>query len=200
MRVALVAALLTVSVARADAPAPIGAVAVIDRPVAVVGTTVIWQSQVDDKLFGRKDANAARPQAIEDLIDEVLYLRRARELNILVDKSEVLAALDEIKNQNNIDDAKLDELLKEQGYTRARYLIDLEHQLLILRLRNQDLRIPIVSDAEIEAEAKQRGVKLPLAEDDRQRIRSEMRLKRLDAVVPVWRANLRKRAHIERKP
>jgi parvulin-like peptidyl-prolyl isomerase len=135
------------------------------------------------------------------MIDEELIVAEARRAQITVDKAEVLAALDEIKTQNKIDDAGLDVVLKEAGYTRARYLVDLERQLLMLRARYQLVSPRVfVSDAEVEAEAKARGKAVPVTEPDKSEIQKELRSKATDDMTVTWIAELRKRAWIERRP
>jgi parvulin-like peptidyl-prolyl isomerase len=198
-RLALLLVVGLASTARGDAPN--GAVAVLDRPVAFVGGVAIWQSEVDDKLFGQAPSKASTDQALDTLIDELIYIARAKELYIIVGKSEVLAALDEIKLQNNLDDAGLDAALKTQGYTRARYMVDLERQLLILRVRNADVGAKtIVRDSDVDAEAKTRGMKTPLADAEKKQLHDELYRKRMEVASTAWLAGLKKHVHIERRP
>ena len=176
--------------------APVGTTTVIDRSVARVGDAVIWESEVTARMRG-VDASQ-RPKILDSMIDEELIVAEARRAQITVEPSEVMAALDEIKSQNKIDDAGLDAVLKESGYTRARYLVDLERQLLMLRARYQ-LVSPrvLVTTAEIEAEAKARGAQTDAAKSE---VEKELRAKATDAMTVAWIAELRKRAWIERRP
>jgi parvulin-like peptidyl-prolyl isomerase len=179
--------------------APVGTTTVIDRSVARVGDGVIWETEVAARMRGVDPAQ--RPKIIDSMIDEELIVAEARRAQITVDKAEVLAALDEIKTQNKIDDAGLDVVLKEAGYTRARYLVDLERQLLMLRARYQLVSPRVfVSDAEVEAEAKARGKAVPVTEPDKSEIQKELRSKATDDMTVTWIAELRKRAWIERRP
>ena len=179
--------------------APVGTTTVIERSVARVGDAVIWESEVAARMRGIEPAQ--RPKIVDSMIDEELIVAEARRAQITVDQSEVMAALEEIKSQNKIDDAGLDKVLKDAGYTRARYLVDLERQLLMLRARNQ-LVSPrvLVTDAEIEAEAKTRGKPVPVTEPDKSEIHKDLRSKATDAMTVTWIAELRKRAWIERRP
>ncbi|MEO8699643.1 MAG: SurA N-terminal domain-containing protein [Kofleriaceae bacterium] len=196
MRAALLVVAVAFGIARGDAP--IGAVAVLDKPVAIVGDAVLWQSRVDERMTGREAKD--RPQLIEDMIDELIWLRAAKQASITVEPGEVLAALDEIKQQNKLDDAGLDAALKQQGYTRDRYLVDLGNQLIILRARNQLVLMHIVvEDSEIDAHAKANGKTLPLSASDRDDLRRDMRRERGDTAAAKWHAEQKRRSHIERR-
>ena len=71
------------------------------------------------------------------MISEELIVQAAEQAHVEVDSSEVQAALDEIKTQNKLDDAGLQQLLAQQGFTMANYRADLRRQLLRLRAVNQ---------------------------------------------------------------
>jgi parvulin-like peptidyl-prolyl isomerase len=186
----------------------------LERVVAIVNDAIILQSELDARLvpvraeaeqitdLGERKRRIAKlaSQTLDEMVSEELIVQAAQAAKIEVESTEVQAALDEIKQQNNLDDAGLDAALKANGYTRARYMVDLEHQLMILRVRNQDMHIAAVTDAEVEAEAKARDMKVPLSTADSDKLRQELRRRRLDAAAPIWAANLRKRFHIEKFP
>ena len=181
--------------------APVGTVAVIDRSVARVGDAVIWEYDLDVRAAGSGGPAQERAATLEMMIDDELIVAEARKSNIDVEKSEVLSALDEIKTQNKLDDAGLDALLKQYGYTRARYLVDLERQIMILRAKNQLVAPQVnVTDADVEAEAKLRKLPVPVTETDKSTISRELRRREIDALTVKWVADLRKRAWIERRP
>src|SRR6185295_4362181 len=128
------ALMLVATTARADTPPrnpkpPYGAVAVIEKPVAMVGTAILWESDVDARMKPVPD-KSTRPKVIEEMIDDMVYIARAAELEITVEPSEIKMAMDEIKRQNNIDDAQLDKALEEQGFTRSKYEIEIGRQIL----------------------------------------------------------------------
>lgn len=177
--------------------APVGAVAEIDRSVARVGEVVIWDSQ----LRVRTQPGADRAAVLDELIDEALVLAEARRGGITVDRSEVLAALDEIKRQNGLDDAALDAVLKEQGFTRARYLVDVERQLMLLRARMMFVTVHVtITDRQVEEEAQRRKLPSPLSDDVKATILAELRTRESETRAVSWIAGLRKRAWIERRP
>jgi parvulin-like peptidyl-prolyl isomerase len=175
--------------------APIGSKATIDRTIAHVNDTVIWQSELDARMRSEDPKN--RAAVLDAMIDEELVVLEGKRAMVVVDKSEVLAALAEIKAQNNIDDKQLEVVLAESGYTRARYLVDLEKQLLILRTKNQFVAPMVdITDAQVAAELKARS----LTDKDKETVQREMRRAAFDAKTAVWVAGLRKRAWIERRP
>ncbi|MBA3500237.1 MAG: SurA N-terminal domain-containing protein [Myxococcota bacterium] len=179
--------------------APVGTTTVIERSVARVDGAVIWESEVAARMRG-VDAKD-RPALLESMIDDELIVAEARRGMLTVEKSDLMAALDEIKQQNKLDDAGLDAALREAGYTRARYLVELERQLLRLRAQYQFVSPRVfVTDADIEAEAKVRKKPVPVTEPDKSDIQRDLRRKATDAATVVWVAELRKRAWIERRP
>jgi parvulin-like peptidyl-prolyl isomerase len=183
------------------APA-VGSVAVIDRSIARVGEVVIWESQVTGRLAARdpKDPKA-RAEVLDEIIDEELVISEGRAAGITIDRSDVEAALDEIKTTNKLDDAGLEAVLKKSGYTRARYMVDLERQLIMLRTQNQLIAPRVtVTDTEVDAEAKARNMTLPLPDTQKETLKRELRRKTLEAQTVTWIAELRKRAWIARRP
>jgi parvulin-like peptidyl-prolyl isomerase len=86
------------------------------------------------------------------MVNEELIVQAAEAAKIEVDSSEVQAALDEIKQQNNLDDAGLQQALAQQGYTLAGYKADLRRQLLRLRAVNQLVAPKVnVTDEDVRA-------------------------------------------------
>lgn len=175
--------------------APVGSIAVFDRSVARVDDAVIWESEVTARLANRDPSE--RGAIIDMLIDDELMLAEARRAQVTTDDAEVKMAIEEIKKQNNLDDAGLDAALKQQGYTRARYLVDVARQIVILRAKNQLVRPRVlVEDAEVEAEMKKRNA--PAAEQES--VRRELTNRAYDVETEKWLVDLRKRAWIERRP
>jgi peptidyl-prolyl cis-trans isomerase SurA len=76
-------------------------------------------------------------QVLDDMINEELIVQAAEQAKIEVDSSEVQAALDQIKEENKLDDAGLQQALSAQGYTLQNYKQDLRRQLRRLRAINQ---------------------------------------------------------------
>jgi peptidyl-prolyl cis-trans isomerase SurA len=140
--------------------------AVVDRVVAVVNETVVLESELRTRLTpvvgdvqGIADARERkrrfeklRTQMLDEMVNEELIVQAAEEARIEIETAEVDAAVDEIKKQNNIDDAGLAAALDQQGYTLASYKQDLRRQLLRLRAVNQLVRPRVtVTDEDIKA-------------------------------------------------
>jgi peptidyl-prolyl cis-trans isomerase SurA len=157
-------------------PAPVGAVAPIDRVIAFVDGTPIWWSTWSERMVssGVPADPAARKQyetaMVESLIDEVLVMRRAEAMHIEVGETEIDAALKEIEEQNHLDEAGLVAVLTPMGYTLAHYREELRHQVMQLRAVNQAA-----------------NMKPGATPEERERLRTE------------WVASLRKTARIERR-
>jgi parvulin-like peptidyl-prolyl isomerase len=76
-------------------------------------------------------------QVLDDMVNEELIVQAAEAAKVEVESSEVQAALDEVKQTNNLDDAALASALAAQGYTMANYKQELRRQLLRFRAVNQ---------------------------------------------------------------
>jgi parvulin-like peptidyl-prolyl isomerase len=167
MIVRILAVLLVLSsVAWADKSPNAGKKEHLDRVVAVVNDSIILQSELDARLVPvraeaaqiadpqerkRREAKLAS-QVLDEMVNEELIVQAADAAKIEVDSSEVQAALDEIKQQNNLDDAGLAQALAQQGYTMAGYKADLRRQLLRLRAVNQLVAPKVnVSDEDVRA-------------------------------------------------
>ena len=175
--------------------APVGSKVKLDRTVAHVNDLVIWESELDARM--RSEDSKNRGAVLESMIDDELVVLEGKRTGVIVEQSEVLAALDEIKAQNKIDDKQLETVLAESGYTRARYLLELEKQLMILRTKNQFVAPMVyITDADVAAELKKRS----LTDNDKEPVHREMRRAAFDAKATAWIAGLRKRAWIARRP
>jgi parvulin-like peptidyl-prolyl isomerase len=179
--------------------APVGAVATIDRPAAFVGDDVLWQSEVDERRAAAPAASApdAPDTLIADMIDELLMLRGAQEAHIDASSADIDEALEQIKKQNGIDDGQLEVALKGLHTTRAAYRNELSRQLRLLRFVNVVLWSRVdLRDAEVDREAAARGLKPPLADADRARIRKDLGKVRVEAEKKAWVAARRKATRI----
>jgi peptidyl-prolyl cis-trans isomerase SurA len=141
-------------------------VAVVDRVVAVVNSTVVLESELRARLIPvvgdvqgiqdpkerRRRFEKLRAQLLEEMVNEELIVQSAEEAKIEIESSEVDAAIDEIRKQNNLDEAGLAQALEQQGYTLSAYKQDLRRQLLRLRAVNQLVRPKVtVTDEDVRA-------------------------------------------------
>jgi peptidyl-prolyl cis-trans isomerase SurA len=140
---------------------------IVERVVAIVNAAIILQSELDARMVPLRDEamRIADPkerdrrlaklagQVLDEMVNEELIVQAAEAAKVEVEASEVQAALDEIKQQNNLDDAGLAQVLAAQGYTVANYKQELRRQLLRLRAQNQ-LVAPKVQVTEEDARAR----------------------------------------------
>jgi peptidyl-prolyl cis-trans isomerase SurA len=139
---------------------------VLDRVAAVVNGSVILESELDARLVPlvagldsiddarerERRQGKLRTQTLDDMISEELVVQAAREAKLEIEPKEVTAALDEIKQQNNLDDAQLAAALAQQGYTVQTYRKEVERQLLHLRAVNMLVRPRVtVTDEDVRA-------------------------------------------------
>lgn len=103
------------------------------RRIPVIGET---QQITDPKERERRIAKLTS-QVLDEMVNEELIVQAAEAAKVEVESSEVQAALDEVKQQNNLDDAGLASALAAQGYTMAGYKHELRRQLLRFRAVNQ---------------------------------------------------------------
>jgi parvulin-like peptidyl-prolyl isomerase len=138
----------------------------LERVVAVVNNAIIMRSELDVRMLPvmAEAENIADPkersrridklttQVLEEMINEQLIVEAAEAQHIEVEADDINATLDDIKKQNNLDDAGLAQALSQQGYTLAGYRADLRKQLLRLRAINQMVRPKVnVSDEDVRA-------------------------------------------------
>jgi parvulin-like peptidyl-prolyl isomerase len=139
---------------------------VVEKIAAVVGSHIVLASEVEEKAsllmqdlnrITDPDKRAARAQnlrreVLERLIDDELILQQATELKLTVSSEQIDSSIEEIKKQNNIDDAQLMAALKGQGMSMAAYRADLKRQLLRFRVLNVAVGSRVnVSDEEVKA-------------------------------------------------
>jgi parvulin-like peptidyl-prolyl isomerase len=190
-------------VAAADPQPPIGATATLDREIAIVERTPIWQSELDE-LLARVPAQNFDPNqkkaALDSLIDTVLIQHTAAERKIETSDAEIDAAVKQVETQNNIDDAGLDKALADQHFTRAQYREELGRQLRAQRVFQQIIAPKVsVTEAEIATEWAKHSKDAPTSEQHEQ-VRQALWSNKMGAATTEWLAKRRAGAHIEVKP
>ncbi|MES2187231.1 MAG: peptidylprolyl isomerase [Pseudomonadota bacterium] len=133
-----------------------------DFIVAVVNSEPITNSEVrlrtDRAIQQLTQQNINLPprdqlvkQVLERIINEKAQLQLARENGIKVDDSSVDQAEQNVARQNDIDVPELRRRLASDGIQLNRFRDDLRNQLLLLRLRQQDVEARVrVSDADVD--------------------------------------------------
>jgi parvulin-like peptidyl-prolyl isomerase len=139
---------------------------VLDRVVAVVNDSIIVESElagriqpltqelrsIADERERARRLGKLTGQMLDEMIAEELIIQAARGSKIEVEAKEVTAAVDEIKKQNNLDDAGLEQALAMQGMSLASYKKDVERQIMRMRAVNMLVRPKVtVTDEDVRA-------------------------------------------------
>jgi parvulin-like peptidyl-prolyl isomerase len=138
----------------------------VDYVVAIVNDAIILNSELDARRVPvlteaqqiadpkERERRIAKltSQVLDEMVNDELEVQAAEAAKIEVESSEVQAALDEIKQQNNLDDAGLGAALSAQGFTLANYKQEVRRQMLRLRAENQLIAPKIqVSEEDVRA-------------------------------------------------
>ena len=127
---------------------------VIERVVATVNDDAIFLSELRRRaapflervITGASESE--RPQRIKrlyeqflrELVDDQLIEQTARKMNIIVSSSDVELAIENVRKQNNLDNARFWEAVRAQGFTEKQYRTDVRKQILRLKVTNQRVR------------------------------------------------------------
>jgi peptidyl-prolyl cis-trans isomerase SurA len=177
-----VIAVLSVPVLLLFAGAPDGRV--VDRVAAAVNGEAVTLSELEERGGGeyrraeemspgeaRDKARAkALQSALDQLVAEKLFDAEARNLQLEATEGQIDAAIDDIKRRNRLDDAQLEQALREQGLGkdtfRRQVKRDLEtFQILTLKVRS---RVK-VTDEDVQNYYQSRAKEFPLDEEVRVR-------------------------------
>ena len=138
----------------------------VEYVVAVVNDAIILNSelqarslpvlaeaqQINDPKERERRLSKLTSQTLDQMVNEELIVQAAEAAKVEVESSEVQAAIDSIKQQNNLDEAALTQALAAQGYTLQAYKQELRRQLLRLRAENQLVAPKVtVSDDDVRA-------------------------------------------------
>jgi peptidyl-prolyl cis-trans isomerase SurA len=179
--------------APAPAAAPAAPRAVVNRVVAVVNGEVITLQELQDRAGEDYRQGAAMPagpgreaavrgalkRALDAMIADKLIHGQVANLQAEATDEQVTAAIEDIKKRNRADDKTLDQMLAEQGLTRAAFREQIKGQLESYNVLTYKLRGKVrTSDEDLknyyqshpaeftgEEELHVRHIFLPLAED-----------------------------------
>ncbi len=181
-KVFLIAAILFFSII------PVGGIAAItiDKVVAVINNEVITQSELEEYredptnllrdcfsgVSRERLLNKLTRDILNKMIEKKLQLQVARQMNIAINKTEVDAALDDIKVKNAFpDDETFKRALASENMTLEQYKKELTEQLMIMRLVTKEVRSNVViSEEEIKRHYKEKKKDYSIPEEARLRI------------------------------
>jgi peptidyl-prolyl cis-trans isomerase SurA len=191
---------------------------ILNRVAATVNGEVVTQQELE--LRGGEEWRRAasgppgpeRDKAValvlrkvfDTVVAEKLFRAQATALQIEVTDEQVTSAIEDIKKRNNADDKQLDQMLAEQGMTRAAFRDQVRGQLESYGVLSAKVRSKVkVSDEDLknyyqqhpgeftgEEELHVRHILVPLAEDaadpavSRARVEAEQAVQRLAAGEP----------------
>ncbi|HET9598703.1 MAG TPA: peptidylprolyl isomerase [Anaeromyxobacteraceae bacterium] len=150
--------------AKPDAtPIPPGPGRVLNRVAAIVNGEVVTLGEVEERAgYELRTAEAApaadrdrlRVRALRGALDTIvadkLFAAQASQLGVEISDVEVDQTIDEIKRRNNLDDARLDAALAEQGMDRAAYRKALKRDLETARIISLRVRSRVkVTDEDV---------------------------------------------------
>ncbi len=158
----------------------------IDKVVAVINNEVITQSELEEVIQKPKKQimesfsgeerdrllNKLTRDILNKMIEKKLQLQVARQMNIAINKTEVDAALDDIKVKNAFpDDETFKRALASENMTLEQYKKELTEQLMIMRLVTKEVRSNVViSEEEIKRHYEEKKKDYSIPEEARLRI------------------------------
>lgn len=127
---------------------------VIERVVATVNDDAIFLSELRRRaapflervITGASESERPKrikrlyEQFLKELVDDQLIEQTARKMNIVVSSGDVEQAIDNVRKQNGLDQARFWEAVKTQGFTEKQYRTDVRKQILRLKVTNQRVR------------------------------------------------------------
>ena len=122
----------------------------------------LTQSYRGDEL--RQRISAVYKQTLRNLTDIQLQLVRARQLQMAVSDDETDRQIDALKEQNQISDEQLEQLLKSRGMTLDSYRQQIREGLLVTKVINAEVRSRLIildSDLQEAYEARQESYRIP---------------------------------------
>jgi peptidyl-prolyl cis-trans isomerase SurA len=145
-------------------PIPAGPGRVLNRVAALVNGDVVTLGEVEDRAGYELRAAEAAPAsererlrvralrgALESIVADKLFAAQASQLGVEISDAEVDQTVDEIKRRNNLDDARLDAALAEQGLDRAAYRKALKRDLETARIISLRVRSRVkVTDEDVK--------------------------------------------------
>ena len=129
----------------------------LDRVVAVVNKAVILESELNQEIFLRNSlfqnpsaiSDETKQFILENMINDLVLLQRAKRLNISVDSKTVLRVIKNISEEKKMSLKLFEAQLKKEGLNLELFKKNIEKEILLRRLRERELQDKlIISDTE----------------------------------------------------
>jgi parvulin-like peptidyl-prolyl isomerase len=178
---------------------------VLDGIAAVVNEEIVTISEVRDAMaleaeqLHQQQSGATLQRALQELyqrtlqslIDVELQLEQARKLNLSVSEEDVTYHVDRLKEQNQITDEQLQQMLQSRGLTMEAYREQVRRGLLVGKVVNVEVRSRLaILDSELEETYRQQR--------ERYRIAGELTVSHILFMVPEH-ATPEQEAHTKEK-
>lgn len=139
----------------------------VDKVAAVVNGEVIPLSEVEQRAAPELAAIAQQPDpkqraalrqhsleaALDQLVSEKLMEKEMDQLGIEVSDQEVELGIEDVRKQNNMDDAQFQQALQSEGYTFPQYKEFMKKHLRQLKLINLKVRQKVkIADKDLQTE------------------------------------------------
>lgn len=148
-----------------------GIAAVVNEEIITIsevrGAMAFEVSQLAQTYRGeqlREQISALYKQTLDNLTDIQLQLARARQLQMSVSNDDIDRQVDALKEQNQISDDQLVQMLKSRGMTLETYRQQIREGLLVTKVVNAEVRSRlIILDSELQAAyaARQESYRIP---------------------------------------
>ena len=164
--------LLNLPAGWAQAPQTLdGIAAVVNEEIITIGEVreamAFEVSQLPAGLRGerlRERISAIYQETLNNLMDIQLQLARARQLQMSVSTDEIDRQVDALKEQNQISDDQLEQMLKSRGMTLESYRQQIREGLLVTKVVNAEVRSRLlIVDSELQEAyaARQQSYRIP---------------------------------------
>jgi peptidyl-prolyl cis-trans isomerase SurA len=127
----------------------------LDRIAVIVDDQVITSSEVDERagLLHQQGAKGdTRKMAAESLIDDKLFQKQLKDLNVEITDSELNLAIDDVRKQNGFETVdQLQHAVERQGLSWTDYKQTMRDQLAHMKLINLKVRSKVkISEDEVK--------------------------------------------------
>ena len=123
----------------------------LDRVAAIVGNSVIMDSEIEDRIDMTRDRlvksktplppqDVLESQVMDQLIVESLLKQRAQKSGIQVTADEMNAAIQQLADRNNTTPEGFYQSLTDQGFEYEDFLIQLKDDLLLQKINQAQVR------------------------------------------------------------
>jgi peptidyl-prolyl cis-trans isomerase SurA len=137
------------------APVPEARGEIVDGVAAIVNDDIITLSEVDEaggpiyreirRRYGDEsmpEIARARKEILDQLVNQKLMEQMIARYDISASDLEVNTAIEDVKRQNDITQAELEEALKREGITREEYRNQVRKQIQRTKLMHRQVRTP----------------------------------------------------------